>query len=165
VRLQGQSLTYDAVGRALTSPPAGYAHFSRTRRLPATRSFDDACDLLLGWQAQARSGLRVAASSARIELGAVVIMRFGLGPASLPIPCRVVSVFDDPDRRGFAYGTLPGHPETGEEAFVLQRRPDGAVDFTIAAFSRPSSIIARVGGPVTARVQRWMTGRYLHALD
>jgi uncharacterized protein (UPF0548 family) len=36
-----------------------------------------------------------------------------LGP--IRVPCRVVYVLDEPERRGFAYGTLPGHPESGEE--------------------------------------------------
>lgn len=29
---------------------------------------------------------------------------------------------DEPDRQGFAYGTLPGHPESGIEQFTLTRR-------------------------------------------
>jgi uncharacterized protein (UPF0548 family) len=36
-------------------------------------------------------------------------------------PVRVVAVADLPDRRGFAYDTLPGHPVTGEEAFIAHR--------------------------------------------
>ena len=39
-------------------------------------------------------------------------------------PCRVVYVVDEPDRRGFAYGTLPGHPESGEELFLVRYDPD-----------------------------------------
>jgi uncharacterized protein (UPF0548 family) len=34
---------------------------------------------------------------------------------------RVVAVADEPDRCGFAYGTLPGHAVCGEEAFVVAR--------------------------------------------
>jgi hypothetical protein len=53
-------------------------------------------------------------------------------------PCRVVYVIDEPRRRGFAYGTLPGHPESGEEAFVLEQRDDGTIASNIIAFSRPA---------------------------
>ena len=42
----------------------------------------------------------------------------------LQAPCRVVYVIDEPDIRGFAYGTLPGHPESGEERFVGAPRPE-----------------------------------------
>jgi uncharacterized protein (UPF0548 family) len=37
----------------------------------------------------------------------------------LQAPCRVVYVIDEPDIRGFAYGTPPGHPESGEERFAV----------------------------------------------
>ena len=44
-------------------------------------------------------------------MGSEVIVH--LGPVRAP--CRVVYVVDEPDRRGFAYGTLPGHPEIDGE--------------------------------------------------
>jgi uncharacterized protein (UPF0548 family) len=40
---------------------------------------------------------------------------------------------DEPGRRGFAYGTLPGRPETGEEAFVVEKTNDD-VYLVIRAF-------------------------------
>ena len=43
------------------------------------------------------------------------------------VPARVVYVIDEPLRKGFAYGTLPGHPETGEEAFIVEYRDDDSV--------------------------------------
>ena len=70
---------------------------------------------------------------------------------------------DEPDRYGFAYGTLPGHPERGEEAFVVERDKTGAV-FKIIVFSRPAELLARLGGPVTRRIQRTATKRYLDGL-
>ena len=112
-----------------------------------------------------RAGLRVRASGPADEEGAVVLMRLGVGPLSVRIPCRVVAVVDEPDRRGFSYGTLPGHPECGEEEFVLERRADGGLRFRISAYSRPATRLARAGGPVTGAVQRWMTARYLAAPD
>ena len=53
-------------------------------------------------------------------------------------PCRIVGVIEEEeDRWGFAYGTLPGHFEQGEEAFVVSRSTDGRVHFEVTAFSRP----------------------------
>lgn len=52
---------------------------------------------------------------------------------------RVVYVIDEPRRKGFAYGTLAGHPERGEEAFVVDQTDDGSVWLEIRAFSRPST--------------------------
>lgn len=73
-------------------------------------------------------------------------------------------VIDDPRRKGFAYGTLPGHPESGEEAFVVELHEDSSVTFTITAFSRPHRLLAKLGGPVSRAVQARVTDRYLHAL-
>jgi uncharacterized protein (UPF0548 family) len=53
----------------------------------------------------------------------VLILSLGVAAIRLRAPCRIVYVIDEPDRRGFAYGTLPGHPERGEEAFIISRRP------------------------------------------
>lgn len=92
-------------------------------------------------------------------------MRLGVGPAAVRIPCRVAYVVDEPTRRGFAYGTLPGHPESGEELFVLRQHGEGTLTIEISAFSRPATRLAKLGGPLTRRVQQAMTTRYLRALD
>lgn len=142
----------------------------RFRRFAATRvlgrhDFDAAADELFAWQLQSRAGLRVAASEPVAEVGTVVRMSLGVGPLALRIPCRVVDVLDEPGRRGFAYATLPGHPECGEEWFVLEQAPGGRVRLTVSAVSRPATLLARLGGPVSRAVQQWMTRRYLRALD
>jgi uncharacterized protein (UPF0548 family) len=92
-------------------------------------------------------------------------MHLGRGPASIRIPCRVAYVINEPKVRGFAYGTLPGHPESGEERFVLEQDSDGTITIAITAFSHPASRLATLGGPFTRRVQQLMTTRYLRALD
>jgi len=79
-------------------------------------------------------------------------------------PGRVVSVVDEPRRQGFAYGTLPGHPERGEESFVLSLLDDETIDFTLVAFSRPAVWWSRAGAPVSRWVQKRITARYLDAL-
>ena len=74
----------------------------------------------------------------------------------LKAPCRVVWTLEEPRRAGWAYGTLPGHPECGEESFVVDRTGDGTVWLTITAFSRPAQVVragGRAGDPgVPARV-------------
>ena len=144
--------------------PAGYAGLVRSTTL-ARRDLDGAAQDLLGWRVHERAGLRVEASDVPLVSGTVVVLRWGPGPLSLSIPCRVVRVVDEPDRRGFAYGTLPGHPEAGEEEFLLERDQDGRVVFTVRAFSRPASRAARWSGPVGRATQQLMTRRYLRALD
>ncbi len=69
--------------------------------------------------------------------------------------CRVVRVEMDHERcAGFAYGTLPGHVEQGEERFTVERDPhNDAVWFRIRAVSRPCHPLARVGRPWVRRQQ------------
>ena len=87
-----------------------------------------------------------------------------LGPFRLWAPCRVVYVVDEPDRKGFANGTVQGHPERGEESVVVSIDEDGEVTFEVTAFSRPVRWFVRLGGPVTKGIQRRMTWRYLEAV-
>lgn len=161
-RLHGLALTYRCVGgTAHGRADDGYLPFARVSVVSGL-SFDESVERLMTWQVHERAGLRVAASAAQVEEGAVVSMRLGLGAASLRIPCRVVHVVREADRVGFAYGTLPGHPETGEEQFTVERS-GGEILFRIDAFSRPSSRLARLAGPLGRQVQRVMTERYVRA--
>jgi len=99
-----------------------------------------------------------------VRQGDTAILLLGWGVLSLRIPVRVVYVVDEPNRRGFAYGTLPGHPESGEEAFVVERRDDDSVWLTIRAFSRPAAPWLWLGYPVLRLFQAIFTSRYEHAL-
>jgi uncharacterized protein (UPF0548 family) len=58
-------------------------------------------------------------------------------------------------RFGFAYGTLPGHVESGEELFLVEwNRVTDVVLYSILAFSRPRHPLARLGRPLVRRLQR-----------
>lgn len=161
-RLSGAGFTYAEVGATAGVLPAGYHHLRRTVRVRT--GFEEAAGALLHWQVHLRAGLTVAASAARAEPGTLVELGFGAGPIRVHAPCRVVHVVDEPYRRGFAYGTLPGHPERGEESFVVERHEDGTVRFTVIAFSRPARRSARVAGPVARLLQKRITERYLSVL-
>ena len=79
-------------------------------------------------------------------------------------PVRVVSIIDEHDRKGFAYGTLEGHPLSGEESFVVERTPDGSVWLQVRQFSQPASRKWRFVAPVVRRQQKVMAEKYLAAL-
>ena len=159
-------LTYPQHGATRAALPAGYDHVHRDVSLGAGRAtFENAVAGLFGWQMHRGAGMSVTASSPIAAPGVVVGLRVGWGPLSVFAPCRVVYDLDQPRTRGFAYGTLPGHPERGEEAFVVELRPDNDVRLVIRAFSRPASLIARVGGPITREVQAAFTDRYVRVLS
>jgi uncharacterized protein (UPF0548 family) len=163
-QLRADRWTYPDVGRTGGDLPTGYRTFRRTAILPLGGDFGAATRELFTWEVQRRAGLRVAASDERVEPDSVAILGFGVEPLAMRAPCRVVYVIDEPRRRGFAYGTLPGHPESGEEAFILEQRDDGTTALNIIAFSRPASILAKLAGPIGRIVQDAMTTRYLRAL-
>jgi uncharacterized protein (UPF0548 family) len=93
---------------------------------------------------------------------AMLFIRFLI--ARVKAPARVVYVVDEPTRRGFAYGTLPGHPEDGEEAFIVELADDDSVWMVIRAFSRPSRWYWWLVSPVLRATQEFYTRRYLRAL-
>lgn len=99
-----------------------------------------------------------------IQNGMTAVLKVPFGPFKVSAPCRVVYVVDEPHRRGFAYGTLKGHPESGEEAFLVEMRDDGTVWFVLRAFSRPSNAFYRLTSPVLRTVQARFTKRYLRSL-
>jgi uncharacterized protein (UPF0548 family) len=156
------SLTYTEVGATAGPLPDGYHHVHRTAVIGTGRQrFADAGDKVMRWGMLRGAGVGVEATTEVAEVGAEVLV--GLGP--IRAPCRVVYVVDEADRRGFAYGTLPGHPETGEELFAV--RYDPATDDVyaeVAAFSRHGSWWSRLGAPVTSLMQRLITKRYLSAV-
>ncbi len=87
-----------------------------------------------------------------------------VGPLSPRFPCKVVYVIDEPERRGFACGTLPGNPEYGEERFVVYMASDGTVNINIRAFARPASWTAAAIGRISNTTRAATTERYLRAL-
>jgi len=165
-QLRQADFTYGEVGFTRDGTmPNGYKVLRRSVELGSgTERFDRAAQVLLGWDMHRRAGLHVRTSDELVVPGAVAIIRLGVGMLGVSAPVRVVYVIHEPRRAGFAYGTLPGHPEHGEEAFVVELHDDGAVAFSITAFSRPSSLVVRAGGPISRAIQSWVTNRYLRAV-
>ncbi|WP_193043152.1 DUF1990 domain-containing protein [Mycolicibacterium baixiangningiae] len=155
-------LTYSEVGATGGPMPAGYHHVQESAVIGSGRArFDRAGAEVMRWGMLRGAGLHVRATTEVAEVGSEVIV--GLGPVR--VPCRVVYVIDEPDRRGFAYGTLPGHAETGEELFAVRYDPaTDQVYAEVAAFSRHGTWWSRLAGPVTSLLQRVVTRRYLRAL-
>jgi uncharacterized protein (UPF0548 family) len=163
-RLRVARLSYSEVGRTAGGLPDGYHHTRRAAPLGSDpQAFADEATALMSWQLHLRAGINVSASGPATA-GADVLLHARLGLLRLAAPCRVVYVVDRPGRCGYAYGTLAGHQESGEEAFTISQDDDDAVSLTIIAFSRPATWLARVAGPIGHAVQQQLTGRYLRAL-
>ena len=156
------ALTYEHVGATRDAAlPHGYSH---DRYQTAIDSFERAKDGLAAWRAHLDAGVAVYPLDAPLDTGTNVIVTARAGLIHALAPCRIVYTIDEPDRFGFAYGTLPGHPECGEEAFIVERDHAGRATFSIVAFSRPAELLARLGRPVARSIQVRVTHAYLDAL-
>ena len=141
------------------SSVAGYRHDEWTRPLASSTTWEGATAALRGWRAHRGAGVLVCPVDLPAE-GQTVGLAVRLGPLSVLAGCRITRVIDNVDEYGFTYATLPGHPEQGEESFLL-RREDDTVVFSITAVSRPVDLVARVGWPISRLVQRHVIDGYL----
>ncbi|MDA1055548.1 MAG: DUF1990 domain-containing protein [Planctomycetota bacterium] len=95
-----------------------------------------------------------------LRIGVEVAVLFRAGPLWSLNPCRIVYTIDDAQpsdrvhRFGFAYGTLAGHLECGEEQFCVSwNHDDDSVHYELLAVSRPNHLLTRIGYPYARFVQ------------
>ncbi|MCA1219520.1 DUF1990 family protein [Streptomyces sp. 8L] len=150
------SFTYPQVGATRLGPlPEGYHHLHHRTVIGRGRAvFDAAGTAVTTWRMHRATGARVRADSAWARPGATVELSLGRGPVRVAGRCEVVWTAYERNRTGFGYGTLTGHPERGEESFVVDLRDDGSVWFTVMAFSRHGRWYTRAGGPFVRLLQR-----------
>lgn len=157
------TFTYDAVGAtaaavrsAADEPrPAGFRSLRVSTRIGRGGAvFTAAAAALTEWRMHREMGVTMDTREARAVAGADVVVGLGAGRLRLHAPCRVVWSVSEQRSAGWAYGTLPGHPVSGEEAFFLSLEEDGEVRFTVLAFSRPDAAWTRAAGPLLRWFQR-----------
>ncbi|MBC9730572.1 DUF1990 domain-containing protein [Streptomyces sp. TRM68367] len=151
--MSSEDFTYDDVGATREQgfcPPGFRAMDVRTRIGEGWEVFRRASEALLTWEMHRALGVGIDATADRAAPGVDVTVTLA---GVIKAPCRVIWTVEEPRRAGWAYGTLSGHPECGEEAFVVDRTGDGTVWLTVTAFSRPATWYARAGGPATRGLQ------------
>jgi uncharacterized protein (UPF0548 family) len=151
--------TYQDVGATAGVPPAGFSIDHTRVQLGVGEAVFQRGKLALDrWEHFSLGWIEAWPADApiqRSEVVAVVARAFGQWSINAS---RIVYVVDQmgPTRRyGFAYGTLPGHVESGEERFVVEwDQATGTVWYDILAFSRPRHVLARIGYPLVRRLQK-----------
>ena len=118
---------------------------------------------VLRWAVKTRSGFIVEDAGKvvpRTELQ--VTARFA--GVTVREPVEVVDVVETGARVGFSYRTRPGHPVSGEEAFIVHRRGE-SVFLTVRSLTAPSTAQPwRALFPLLRIVQVFARRRYLRAL-
>ena len=147
--------SYAPVGGTTEALPTGFDHNEHRATIGrGARDWERAKAALRGWKQFDQPWIRFFDPHTPIEAGQVVAFAsWQLGLWSLNV-CRVVYVIDEPDRFGFAYGTLDGHAVSGEERFEV--RYDRATDdviFEIRKFSRLRHWMVRAVGPLARGLQ------------
>lgn len=150
--------TYESVGATenATALPSGYdCDQTRVRLGRGDDTFQSGCDALRAWTQFDLGWTAALPRDTPIETGrSVAVLAQGMGLWTLNA-ARIVYVVASQTHFGFAYGTLPGHVEMGEERFLIELDPaTGDVWYDILAFSRPNHALAKLGYRFVRRLQR-----------
>jgi uncharacterized protein (UPF0548 family) len=150
-----QPFSYGAVGGSRGDVPSGYTvDHNQVMLGHGADVFERAKLAIRQWKMFELAWTTLCWPDAPIEKGAsVAVLVSHLGFWSVNA-CRIVYTVNEPERYGFAYGTLPDHGEKGEERFLVNfHAEDLGVWYDILAFSRPSAW-ARFGYPFTRMLQK-----------
>lgn len=146
------------------SPKRGFRRFEATVVVGRGDAvWERAAADLLRWKVKTRSGFRVSAAGP-VRVGERLAITVGFWGVTVTEPVEVVHVVSGPSRVGFAYSTLPGHPVSGEEAFIVHRDGDQVL-FTLRSLTRAASQQPwRALFPVLLVAQKVVRWRYFRAL-
>ncbi len=144
--------SYEEVGASKEKIPSGYPINHRRVQLGAgAETFARAKKAVQSWTMYRLDWTRLYPADAPIAEDETVCVVVNHGFCWSLNPCRIVYVLEENgavERYGFAFGTLPGHSEEGEERFTVERHhADDSVWFELLSFARPHHILARVGFP------------------
>ena len=151
-----QPFTYPGPGLTRNGEaPPGFVVDHRRREIGKGRdAFEAACAAVRRWETFRLGWVEICWPDAPVVPGTTVGVLARFGGVWWLNACRIVYVLDEERRFGFAYGTLPGHAESGEERFSIEWNEDDSVWYDIHAFSRPAHWLVRLGYPLARRLQK-----------
>jgi uncharacterized protein (UPF0548 family) len=141
--MQSAEPTYTDIGAtAEKKTPAGFKGATHERIIGrGVDDFQRASDALRQWLVHERAGVQPF-NRPPLIVGETVLLVLPLALAELRIACRIVHTVETSKQFGFSYGTLPCHPEIGEEQFLISLLPDDRVVFSIHLFWKPGILLA-----------------------
>lgn len=122
------------------------------------------CKSLLGTQNTNSDFDATAPIYPQMQPRQTVRLRRRFGPFRMTMPVRIVYVIDEPNRKGFAFGTLTGHPVSGEVAFIVERHSDDSVHFILGSYSGPGKGLWVLAYPMVRLLRGGLRNTYFEAL-
>jgi uncharacterized protein (UPF0548 family) len=148
-------LSYTEVSATKTGPPPIYTiDHNRIKLGDGPEVFERAVEAIKAWKQFDLGWVSLVPRGTRLEPGVIVaVLAQNFGFWSLNA-CRVVYLIDEERKFGFAYGTLKGHVEKGEERFTIEWQADDSVWYDILAFSKPNKLIVKLTKPLARKLQK-----------
>jgi uncharacterized protein (UPF0548 family) len=163
-------LTYRAVGATRYKAPDKFTvDHNRVQLGRGEISYNRAVSAMKSWRHFDLGWVSIVPEGIAVEVGAIVAVKArAFGSWSLNAT-RIVYVVDEESetrRFGFAYGTLPGHVECGEERFLIEwNKADDSVWYDILAFSKPQHPLVRMSFPLARLLQKRFARESLQRME
>ncbi|MCI0348517.1 MAG: DUF1990 domain-containing protein [Acidobacteriales bacterium] len=152
--------SYKRVGASVDGgiPPGFNVDHHRIRLGHGEKAWHKAVEAVQRWRMFEMPWLQLCWPDAPIAIGttvAILISHYGFWSLNASRIVRIIQQSGTTSRYGFAYGTLLEHSESGEERFTIEwQQHDNSVWYDVLAFSRPRAMLARLGFPLSRRLQR-----------
>jgi uncharacterized protein (UPF0548 family) len=181
-------LNYAAIGATMSSeivsfPPEGFKAAEYRHRIGSgSRRFDLAGRALMTWGALRGAGFAVDEIRAEpatphggsgplfledgtpwITPGMTAVVTVAK-PVEWTGPVKVITVFDEPGRIGYVYGSCPGHVACGERMLLLEHDADDSVWLMLRSLWQPAGTRWSPGGRATDTKMRKLDERIVRAL-
>ncbi|HAA55342.1 MAG TPA: DUF1990 domain-containing protein [Myxococcales bacterium] len=153
--------SYAETGALQTGYPKGYVHVNRSVLLgKGEQTFLKGKEAITHWKMNDLGWVYPSPeSSFPIEVGQVFATQTWSLGLWLLNPGKILYVIDESDeqqaRYGFGFGTLPGHPMSGEECFLVTwDKQTDEVQYSLRSFSFPKHLLSFLGYPYVFLMQK-----------
>jgi uncharacterized protein (UPF0548 family) len=146
--------TTDSKAGILPVPPGYDTDHNRVCLGSGEAVFRDACVAMRAWRTFPAPWTQIYPPNVPLVEKQIVVVLFHLFGLWWRSSARIVYSIDEERRFGFAYGTLPGHIERGEERFLIEWHTDDTVWYDLRSFSKPRLWFVKLGYPLVRMLQK-----------
>lgn len=152
---QAQPFSYREVAATRGNPPRGFDNDHSSVYLgKGDDIWLNAKNALTRWKQFPEPWTLIFQQTTQIEKDTIVAVLFRLFGLWWINSAKIIYTIDEANKFGYAYGTLPGHLEKGEECFWIEKDETGAVYYHIKAFSRPAYWFIWLAYPLARHFQK-----------